>query len=84
MENLIKKLRHCINIIRQSSKLLNELQDICKLTNEKYLQPANDCPTRWSSIYTMIDIAIKQKEVLILLMNRSNIPNIYHVLDNSD
>lgn len=80
----INKLRLCINAIRRSSKLLNELQELCNITGEKYHEPANDCPTRWSSTHTMISTAVNQKKAMTMLMATSDTNYVRNSLDAKD
>src|SRR5215212_8134382 len=82
--NPINKLRLCINKICQSTKLHEELQAFCIHTNEEYHEPANDSPTRWSLTTNMIEIALKQKKALSMLMTLSDIVTVHSALDVTD
>jgi hAT family C-terminal dimerisation region len=83
-KNPINKLRLCVNAIRQSTKLLQELKELCDLTGEKYHALANDCPTRWSSTFVMIDKAIGQKKAMTMLMTKSDARHVHEALDTND
>ena len=64
---------------------MDELKGICKnVTGEEYHQPASDLPTRWSSTFTMIDIALKQKEAMCILMSESTVTYVKDALDDKE
>jgi len=78
------KLRLCVNAIRRSTKLLEELRELCKVSTEKYHEPVNDCPTRWSSTYSMINTTINQKKAMTMLMANSDANHVRGALSTSD
>ena len=80
----LKKLRLCINTIRQSLKIIKQLEEICDLHHITFLKLPNDYPTRWSSTYEMIRIAIKQKVALQMLFVTTDIKYIKNALNYAD
>src|SRR3954464_6523952 len=59
-DNLISpltKLRIAINAIRRSPKNIDELKKHCENLEIEYHSLPHDCPTQWSSTYTMIKAA---------------------------
>lgn len=86
-ENLtssLTKLRLCINTIRRSPRIIHQLQEICQDLKIQYYDLPNDCPTRWSSTYQMIDMAVKQKTALQVLFITSNVKHLKNALENQD
>lgn len=77
----LTKLRLCINTIRRSPKLIDQLKEICQHLQEKYYNLPNDCSTRWSSTYDMIKIALKMKIPLQTLFITADIKHIKNALD---
>jgi hypothetical protein len=84
IENPVDKLRLCVNAIRRSTKLIEELRELCGISNEKYHEPANDCPTRWSSTFTMINTALGQKKAMMMLMANSDATHVRDAVNASD
>ena len=80
----LTKLRLCINTIRRSPKITKQLEEICDLQHINFCKLPNDCPTRWSSTYEMIRVAIKQKVALQTLFVTTDIKYIKNALDYSD
>jgi hypothetical protein len=63
----IKKLRKLIKVIRKSSKLLEELENLAKLDKKPFIRPIMDCKTRWNSTFSMINRACVLKENIKML-----------------
>lgn len=80
----LTNLRLCINAIRRSPRTIHQLQEICQNLNMKYYNLPNDCPTRWSSTYHMIDRAIMQKTALQVLFITSDAKYIKNALNNQE
>jgi hAT family C-terminal dimerisation region/Protein of unknown function (DUF 659)/Domain of unknown function (DUF4413) len=77
----IKKLRKLIKAIRKSSKLLEELENLAKLDEKKFLRPIMDCKTRWNFTYCMINRACILKENIQMLLVRYPNLNDYMLFD---
>ena len=72
----IKKLRKLVKLIRKSAKILEELENLAKISNRKFLCPIIDCKTRWNSTYKMINRACILKEnIQMLAVKYSNLNN---------
>lgn len=84
LKSPVNKLRLCINAIRRSTKLLEELKNLCRVSVEEYHEPTNDCPTRWSSTHAMINTAIRQKKAMTMLMANSDTAHVKDALNAND
>ncbi len=74
----VKKLRKLIKIIRKSTKLLEELENLAKLDSKQFLRPIMDCKTRWNSTYKMINRAcILKDNIEMLLVKHSNLKSFF-------
>src|SRR6266513_1782414 len=70
----IKKLRKLITVIRKSTKVLEELENLFVIEEKQFLCPILDCKTRWNSTYQMINRACFLKEYIQMALVRS--PNL--------
>lgn len=77
----LTKLRLCVNAIRRSPKTIEDLKNYCHVCNIKYHNLPSDCPTRWSSTFSMVKASIDQKQALQTLFSGSEIKNIKNALD---
>ena len=77
----LTKLHLCISTIRRSPKTIEDLKNYCQVCNIKYHNLPSDCPTRWSSTFTMIKASVEQKQALQTLFSGSEIKNIKNALD---
>ncbi|CAG8550981.1 19578_t:CDS:2 [Racocetra fulgida] len=69
--NTLHKLCKFVKKVKNSSRLLNELRDICSVKKQPYLVPILDNEIRWGSMYEMIERQIKIKEMVQLLVNNN-------------
>ena len=67
----IKKLRKLITVIRKSTKVLEELENLFNIEGKQFLRPILDCKTRWNSTYQMINRACFLKEYIQMALVRS-------------
>src|SRR5439155_26645950 len=73
-----KKLRNLIKLLRKSTKLLEELENLAKADKKTFLRPIMDCKTRWNSTFKMINRACILKEhIEMLLVRYSNVRNYF-------
>lgn len=80
----LSKLRLCVNAIRRSPKAIDNLKKYCQAGDIKYHSLSADCPTRWSSTYTMIKSSLEQKQALQALFSSSDVKNIKNALDHKE
>jgi hypothetical protein len=80
----LTKLRIAVNAIRRSPKHINELKKHCETLEVEYYNLPHDCPTRWSSTYTMIKAAISQRRPLQVMFIDSENKHIKDALNHSD
>ena len=78
IKNPIKKLRNLIKVLRKSTKLLEELENLAKADKKTFLRPIMDCKTRWNSTFKMKNRACILKEhIEMLLVRYSNVRNYF-------
>jgi len=69
LDTSIIKLRKFVIKLRNSQLLLNEIKNICRMKNRKFLMPIQDVDTRWNATYLMIERQILIKDVIEILIN---------------
>lgn len=80
----LTKLRTAVNAIRRSPKNIDELKKHCENLEIEYHDLPHDCPTRWSSTYTMIKAALRQRRPLQVMFIDSESKYVKNALDQSD
>src|SRR4051812_46121456 len=63
----IKKLRKLMKVIKKSSIILEELENLSKLSKKRFLRPIINIKTCWNSTYKMINRACILKENISIL-----------------
>ena len=69
LDTSIIKLRKFVIKLRNSQLLLDEIKNICRMKNRKFLMPIQDVDTRWNATYLMIERQILIKDVVEILIN---------------
>ncbi|CAB4492724.1 unnamed protein product [Rhizophagus irregularis] len=64
-----------MKVIKKSTKILEELENLSQLNNEVFLRPIIDIKTRWNSTYKMINRASVLKENILMLAVKHPILN---------
>jgi BED zinc finger len=69
LDTSIIKLRKFVIKIRNSQLLLDDIKNICKMKNRKFLMPILDVDTRWNATYLMIERQILIHDIIEILIN---------------
>ena len=73
--NVIKKCKNVVSSFKHSEDLTSVLRGNQKKMNYKYkTKLVQDCPTRWSSTYDMLDAICNNKAALNLIFQAENSP----------
>jgi hypothetical protein len=69
LDTSIIKLRKFVIKLRNSQLLLDDLKNICRIKNKKFLMPIQDVDTRWNATYLMIERQICIRDVVEIMIN---------------
>lgn len=65
---VIKKAKLIVNHFKKSSKDTHKLSEIQKSLNIIQHKLKNECPTRWNSLYYLMDRLVEQREAIVVVL----------------
>lgn len=72
MTNVITKVRKVCKKIRLSVALADNLKDFCTALKIKFMKPILDCKTRWNSSCDMLEVFLRLKSAINMLIENSD------------